>query len=243
MRIERTTFLRCCSQTLRSRGEQPCLLCPNVQGAADASVARFATPSCPSRRIRAFAGAACAKKHRATTSRPSPVFPAPTSFGPEGNPALSTRRQPLHATSAASAVHRSRTGALRSIASPSPWAVSTSLTIFRQRCNTASRTDHILLTVLRKARVSRALSRHRGPVEITPLANTPITTHTNGRRPVSATHLAILCRDSVRTYCGYLRHRPWRAQGLGPSAQTVPDVAFWHLADIPARSADVCFRG
>jgi hypothetical protein len=60
------------------------------------------------------------RKHRATTSRPLPVFRAPTSCGPEGTPAPSTHRQPSHATSAVSVAHRSRIGALRSIGSPSP---------------------------------------------------------------------------------------------------------------------------
>jgi hypothetical protein len=37
-------------------------------------------------------------------------------------------------------------------------------------------------------RVSQALSRQRGHLEIMPHANIPITIHTSGRRPVSATH-------------------------------------------------------
>ena len=49
-----------------------------------------------------------------------PVFRAPTSRGSEGTPAPFTHRQPSHATSAVSVAHRSRTAALRSIASPSP---------------------------------------------------------------------------------------------------------------------------
>src|SRR5690349_7080150 len=67
--------------------------------------------------------------------------------------------------------------------------------IFRRRCNTASRTDQTLLTGSRKERVSRALSRHRGHLEITGPANILITTHTSGQ--VSATPsnpmLALAC--------------------------------------------------
>ena len=139
-------------------------------------MARSATPSCPSRRIPAFAGVECARKHRAITFRPSPASRAPTSCGREGSPVPSTRLQRLPATTAVSAAHHSHIGVLQPIASPSRSAVSTSLTIFHRRCSTASKIDHYLPTGLRKVRVSRALNQHRERREITPQDNIQITT-------------------------------------------------------------------
>ena len=154
-------------------------------------MARSATPLCPSRRTPAFAGVACAKKHLAITFRPSLGSRVQTSFGPEGNPAPSARLKRWPAITAVSAAPRSHIGAVQSIASPSPSAVSTSPTIFHRRCSTASKIDHPLPTGLRKVRASRALNQHRGRPGITPQDNIQITTLRSGQ-PATANREVVM---------------------------------------------------
>ena len=158
----------------------------------DASVAQCGTPFSPSRRKPVFAGAACARRHRAITSRRLPVCRAPTSYGRAGSPAPSCRRQPSRATFAVSAVRHSLIGALRAIVSPSPLAVSTSPTIFSPSCSMVWKIDQTLRIGSRKVMASRALSRRLGCLEITPRDSIRITIRQNGRRAVlSATSVSL----------------------------------------------------